>query len=228
MWRLRSQLRGDPLDEEATQGFERDPWMWRPTGEWASQSRVSFLWSWTARDGTCMRVFEHARLDNLIERSVPIPRSMNEKDIDLFRQLVTVADTETRLTKAPCKYLGLQVGPGSYEPDPHLWPSAALARPKSNASVVYQWQYVTASGKPHTVTCRVDNLVYLGQRISMNPFRSCPTGLTFDIAFFGAVGKAVREGIEYRGVAYESERPEIRAEVPNEGLDVQHEPVYES
>ena len=38
----------------------------------------------------------------------------------------------------------------------------------------------------------------------------------------------VREGIQFRGVAYESERPEIRAEVPKEGLDVQHEPVYEA
>ena len=141
---------------------------------------------------------------------------------------MAVAEMETRLNKAPCKYLGLQLGPGIYEPDPHLWPSAALAQQKSHASVVYEWQYVTASGKPHTATCRINKLVYLGRRVSMNPFRSCPTGLTFDIAFLEAVGKAVREGIEYRGVAYESERPEIRAEVPNEGLDIQHEPVYES
>jgi len=222
---LRSQLTGNPLDEEATQGFERNPWMWRPTGEWASQSRISFLWSWAARDGTSMRVFEHALLNNLVQRSVPIPRSMNQKDLDFFRQLVAVADMETRLTKAPCKYLGIQLSPGSYEPDPHLWPAAALAQQKSHASVIYEWQYVTTAGKPHTVTCRVNHVVYGGRRVSMNPFRSCPTGLHFDIAFFEAVGKLVREGIQYRGVAYESERPEIRAEVPKEGLDVQHEPV---
>ena len=50
----------------------------------------------------------------------------------------------------------------------------------------------------------------------------------FDISFFEVVGKNAQEGIQYRRVAYESERPEIRAEVPKEGLDVQLEPAYEA
>ena len=49
----------------AAQGFENNPWAWRPTAERASQSHISFLWSWTAQDGTRMCVFEHALLSNL-------------------------------------------------------------------------------------------------------------------------------------------------------------------
>ena len=60
----------------------------------------------------------------------------------------------------------------------------------------------------------------------MNPLRTCPTGLTFEAAFFEAVGANTREGIMFKGVAYESDRPEILAQVPNEGLDVQREPVH--
>ena len=45
-------------------------------------------------------------------------------------------------------------------------------------------------------------------------------------SFFSAVGANVREGIVFKGVAYESERPEILEQVPGDGLDVQHEPVY--
>ena len=60
----------------------------------------------------------------------------------------------------------------------------------------------------------------------MNPLRACPSNLTFDVAFFDAVGANVRDGIVFKGVAFESDCPEIVTQIPNEGLDVQHEPVY--
>ena len=60
----------------------------------------------------------------------------------------------------------------------------------------------------------------------MNPLRTCPSNLTFDAVFFDAVGANVRDGIVFKGVAFESDRPEIVAQIPNEGVDVQREPVY--
>ena len=135
---MRARLHGGPLDETvARQGFERNPWLWRSAASWASQSRVTFLWSWTARDGSYRRVFEHARLDNVAQRAVPVPRGMNETDVDLYLRLTAVAEMETRISKAPCRYLGILVG-GAYEPDPQMWPSTALDQRKSHARVVYE------------------------------------------------------------------------------------------
>ena len=93
--------------------------------------------------------------------------------------------------------------------------------------MVYEWQYVSTAGRPHTVACRVNNILGGGgRRVRLNPLRTCPCGLTFDVAFFEAVGASVREGILFKGIAHESERPGILEQVPNEGLDVQHEPVH--
>ena len=66
-----------------------------------------------------------------------------------------------------------------------------------------------------------DILGVAGRRVPLNPLRICPCGLTFE-----AVGASVREGILFKGIAHESERPGILEQVPNEGLDVQHEPVH--
>ncbi len=107
-----------------------------------------------------------------------------------------------------------------------MWPSTALEQRKSHASVVYEWQYVVVGGARHTATCNVTHLLHDKRRVPMNPLRTCPSGLTFDIAFFEAVGANVRDGIVFKGVAFETDRPEIVAQVPNEGLDIQREPVY--
>jgi hypothetical protein len=136
-----------------------------------------------------------------------------------------VADVETRTSKSPCRYLGLRLG-DTYEPDPQLWPPEALGERKSHASVVYEWAHVTAGGKHHTVTCRINNILGGGQRVPLNPLRVYPSGLTLDIEFFHQVGANVREGVFFKGIAYESDRPDIIAEVPNNGRDVQGEPVH--
>jgi len=216
------------LDEDvAAAGFERNPWHWRSTGEWASQAQIAILWCWMARDGSEHRVFERARLDHILDKgSFPIPRCMNETDVDRYTRLLAAADMETRTSKAPCRYLGLRVGE-TFEPDPQLWPPEYIDERKSHALVVYEWQHVAANGKRHTVACRMNKILRDGgRRIPMNPLRVPPSGLTLDVAFFTAVGANVREGIVFKGVAYESERPEILEQVPNDGLDVQHEPVY--
>ncbi len=222
----RGRLRGGPIDESvAREGFERNPWLWRPVASWASQSRVTFLWSWAARDGSHRSVFEHVRLDNVAQRAVPMPRGMNETDADLYLSLAAVAEMETKISKSPCRYLGLPIG-DAYEPDPQMWPRTAIDQRKSHASVVYEWQYVAAGGARHTATCNVNHLLHNKRRVPMNPLRTCPSNLTFDAAFFEAVGANVREGVVFKGVAFESDRPEIVTQVPNEGVDVQREPVH--
>ena len=162
---------------------------------------------------------------SVAQRAVPVPRGMNETDADLYLRLTAVAEMETRISKAPCRYLGILVG-DAYEPDPQMWPSTVLDQRKSHASVVYEWQYVDAGGSRHTATCNVNRLLYHKRRVPMNPLRTCPSNLKFDIAFFEAVGANVRDGIVFKGVAFESDRPEIVTQVPNEGLDIQREPKY--
>ncbi len=198
----RARLRGGPIDEiVAREGFERNPWLWRPLASRASHSRVTFLWSWAARDGSHRSVFEHARLDKVVQRAVPIPRGMNEADADLYLRLAAVAEMETKISKSPCRYLGLPIG-DTYEPDPQMWPPNALEQRKSHASVVYEWQHVGMHGARHTATCNVNDLLHHRRRVPMNPLRACPSNLTFDVAFFEAVGGNVREGIVFRGVAF--------------------------
>jgi hypothetical protein len=150
---------------------------------------------------------------------------MNETDADLYMRLAAVAEMETKISKSPCRYLGLAVG-DTYEKDPQMWPPSALEQRKSHASVVYEWQHVGMHGARHTATCNVNDLLHHRRRVPMNPLRACPSNLTFDVAFFEAVGGNVREGIVFRGVAFESDRPEIVTQIPNEGLDIQREPVH--
>ena len=80
---MRARLRGGAIDESmAREGFEKNPWLWRQVASWASQSRVTFHWTWTSRDGSQRSVFEHACLNNVVQRAVPMPRGMNETDAD--------------------------------------------------------------------------------------------------------------------------------------------------
>ena len=223
---LRAQLLGQSFDEElATAGFERSPWRWRAVNAKASHIQIAFLWRWTAKDGSRRSVIEHTRLDRVTTK-FPTPSCMKEADVDRYARLLAAAERETKNSKAPCRYLGLRVG-DAFEPDPQLWPPEFQDDRSSHAVVVYEWLHVSTNGQRHTAACRMDHLLENGgRRVPKNPLRAPPCGLTFDVAFFAAVGANVREGIAFKGVAYESERPEILEQVPGDGLDVQHEPVY--
>ena len=48
---------------------------------------------------------------------------------------------------------------------------------------------------------------------------------TFSIDVFNAVASNVRKGIQFKGIAYESERPNIIPQLPG-GEDIQDEPVF--
>ena len=68
--------------------------------------------------------------------------------------------------------------------------------------------------------------MYNGRRLPLNPFRACPTNMTFTIEWMQAVAANVRTGIVYKGIAYEGDHPDIVLELPNAGRDVQHETAH--
>ena len=52
-------------------------------------------------------------------------------------------------------------------------------------------------------------------------------GLTFTMRFLEEFAERRWPGTKYRGVVYENtERPEIYEQVPNDGKDIQHHPLY--
>ena len=55
---------------------------------------------------------------------------------------------------------------------------------------------------------------------------TAPSGLVFTIDYAEALGKAVHEGIEFKGIAYESDAPKLLKQLPNGGVDCQDEKVY--
>ena len=50
--------------------------------------------------------------------------------------------------------------------------------------------------------------------------------LILTVAYAEALGYAVHEGIEFKGIAYESDAPTLLKQLPNGGVDCQDEKVY--
>ena len=107
---------------------------------------------------------------------------MSESDTDLYMRLLAVADVETKVSKAPCRYLGLEVGFNQYEPDPQNWDAGDAQ--KTHANVFYEFQHVTSRGSPYMVCSNATHLLHNGRRLPMNPLRNtCPSCLTFSVEF---------------------------------------------
>ena len=230
-WRaeeLRATNQHCPFDQAAASaGYEASPWKWAATGKMI-QAQVGALWSWRA--GTWQRQIVHVRLDNLLERGIPAPPGLGEADGDLQRRLESVAAAETANGKAMCKYIGLHIGAQRFEPDPAKWPSRYYPASfgKTKAIVYFEWLFVSRDGgrTPHRVMTRVINL--LNRRtVPGHPLRaSAPSQLTFSIEFMSAVAANVHEKIEFKGVAFEGERPKLEPQLPGNGVDVQDETVH--
>jgi len=91
----------------------------------------------------------------------------------------------------------------------------------------FEWSHVTHNGVPHRAACSVNHLLHHGRRIPLNPLRNtCPSSLVFHIEFFEIVAKSIHDKIEFKGVAFEGESNTILHQLPNDGKDAQHEPVY--
>ena len=218
---IRSQQLGREFDEGNTiQYFEQNLFLWESHGKRNSQSRLTTLWSW--KRGAIHRAFEHVDLHHLIARGAPIPKGLKQSDEDLLQRLLSIAQMETKEGKSPCCYLGLQQENG-FIIDPIAWNSTA----KTSVYVFFEWLHVKHNVVSHRAACNINNLTHHGRRVPLNPLRdTSPSGLVFDIQFFYIVAKNIYEKIEFQGTAFEGDCNNILHQLPNDGKDAQHEPVY--
>ena len=103
---------------------------------------------WQDRAGINRKSFVFPRLDDAFRRQVPRPPGLDEADEEIYKRLREVASLETKLRKAPCKYLGIQTGKNKYEADPSKWPARSYRGGKTHATVYYEWEYVLCEGLP--------------------------------------------------------------------------------
>ena len=223
-----------PFDEGAVRaGFERDPFQW---GTGLRQSYIYVLWVWRS-NAQWHRAVVSARLDHVLDRTqLPLPTTIDDNDKVLHSQLVEAAARQM----APCKYLGLKIAAGLFEPDPSKWPSTCnnVPRHKSYARVHFEWVHVLCGIEKHRVEVLANNALSRG--IPHCPlYKSAQSGLRFSIEFMDAVAEAKRAGmifggtaeskkaaIKYKGIVFDSERPDIVHQLPDGGADIQDEPVY--
>ena len=223
-----------PFDEAAAKaGFERDPFRW---GSVLRQSYIYTMWAWRS-DAQWRRAVVRARLDNVLDRKqLPLPTTIDNTDKVLHSQLVEAAARQM----APCKYLGLKIAAGLFEPDPSKWPSKCynVSRRKSQARVHFEWGHVLRGIEKHRVEVHANHALDRG--IPHCPLdKSAKSGFLFSIEFMDAVAERKRTGaafegtaeskiaaLKFKGIAFDSERPEIVHQLPDGGVDIQDEPVY--
>ena len=224
---IRSNTGQRPTDEEAAlSGFEQNPFRWEAQGR-QSQVEVGFLWSWQGRDGVGRKSFVFSQLHNVFRRQVPRPPGLDEADADLYKRLLESASLETKQRKAPCKYLGVDIGTGKFEADPGKWPSRSYLGKKTHATVYFEWEHVLSEELPHRCSISVDDLLHNQRSVAGHPLkRSAFSNLTFSIEFMKAVAANVHQGVQFKGIAYDQERAAIVEQLPHEGVDVQDEPLY--
>ena len=214
--------------EVAWAAFEQNPFRWTTRG-WQSQVEVAFFWSWCGSDGAQNKTFAFAQLHHVFARQVPRPVALVLSDADLWRRLTNIASSDTQLRKAPCKYLGVEIRKGKYEPDPAKWPARCYpqSQGKTKANVHFEWEHVLCEGSPHRVSESVHNLLHHQQPVPYNPLKaSTCSGLKFTAEFMEAVAKNVREGVRFMGLAFQQERAQLVLQLPDDGVDIQNEPVY--
>ena len=226
---MRAQKLNQPFDRgEASRMFQANAFHWSSEEHRNSQVKIFFLWEWSKTAGEQARAFVSPTLNNVlkVDRHVPAPTQLCEKETELHRKLDEIADRETKNRKAPCKYLGLEVSAGHWEKNPANWPD--YQQGKTHALVWYEWEFVKLGSSPHRVLCNVHHMVHDGRHVPQNPLgRSCPKRLTFSMEFMQAVANNVQKDIEFKGIAFETcDRATIRSVLPNSGIDLQDEPCY--
>ncbi len=76
-----------------------------------------------------------------------------------YERLVAAAKMESKTSKAPCHYFGLEFGTNKYEPDPHKWTDAAMNDRKSHVNVFYEWQHVATRDSCRKASCNINILL---------------------------------------------------------------------
>ena len=236
-WRaeeIRSGLQGRALDlSQAAAGYAKDPMLWH-AGGWESQIEVAAAWLWRCR-GELQYERLTSRLDHWSQRrSIPLPPSLQpatESDQQIWEELLKAAEQAVADGYAPCAYLGLRTEDGRYEPDPSKWPTAtARGAPKQQEPVFYEWLYVKheQAREPYRVSVRVENILRHKAPVPGHPLNRAAHGsLCFTMRFLDEFAERRWPGTRYRGVTFDNpERPEIYEQLPNDGLDIQHHPLY--
>ena len=105
-------------------------------------------------------------------------------------------------TLAPCKYLGLQIAAGRFEPDPSQWASRCYntARGKQSAKVCFEWVRAMNGNEKHRVVVRADYALDRG--IPRCPLdKSAQSGLRFSMEFMDAAAEKNKAGMIFEGTA---------------------------
>ena len=73
----------------------------------------------------------------------------------------------------------------------------------------------------------VTDLLHQKRPVPGHPLKSsAPSHLTFSVDFMSALASNVNENIEFKGVAFDGERPQLMVQLPNDGIDIQDEAVH--
>ena len=219
------ELCAGPFDEVAAcDRFERNPWRWENSdGGRPSQAEFTVLWAWRDSQGQPQRSFLFPELHHVFARGVPAPLRMSEDNAGLYRALLQLAATETVVRKVPCVYLGAQIAENRFESDPAKW----ACQGKKRVRAWFEFPGVSVEGKAYRVSLEIHNISQHNRSVPRSPLSHWAfTRATFTVDFFNAVASNVRKGIQFKGIAYESERPTILEQLPCGGVDVQDEPVF--
>lgn len=186
---------------------------------------ASFLWVFPG-DETIRKQIVQTRLKHLLateSRLVTFPyvprAQVDENNWKRFKQL---AENELTLRREHCVYLGIRIEGDLYEEDPSKW-HRAVGRTK--ATVYYEWTDVSVkSGVAYRTGIDVYHLLHHSRGPPKGPLSStAPSGLVFTVDYAEALGRAVHEGIEFKGISYESDAPTLMKQLPNGGVDCQDE-----
>ena len=184
-----------PFDEAAAKaGFERDPFLW---GTGLRQSYIYAMWAWHSNDHWHRAVVK-ARVEHVLNRKqLPLPTTIDDTDKVLHSQLLDAAARQM----APCRYLGMKIAAGRFEPDPSKWLSRCynVSCGKSHAKVHFEWEHVMRGNEKHRIDVHVYTVVARG--IPHCPLdKSVQSGLWFSIEFMDAVAENKRAGMAFEGI----------------------------
>jgi len=86
---------------------------------------------------------------------------------------------------------------------------------------------VAQGATPYRAKAFVNDVVAKGRCVPWNPLsQSSFTGLTVTKEFMKVVAANTHPGILFKGIVLEAERADIKNQLPNDGTDIFHEPVY--
>jgi hypothetical protein len=205
----------------ATACFESKPFGWGSAATLVRHADAYFVWSWQHR-GHHQHFKNAVSLNNILHQDVPLPTELFT-DLALLERLLRRAKRETEQTHCTCVYLGAQVGPNKFEPDPSGWHVSGW---KVCQLIWIEYKHVrnAESNKAHRVQVRADSWLDRGDRTPGHPlYTTSSRTLRFSLEFMDAFAQLRLEGMTFLGVCYDNpERPEIMRHLPND-IDIQNE-----